>query len=349
MMYELQLKGELSMSKFLKVIVNLILLSSILVAAALMVPPLAGVSTVIADQTEMNTTLKQGTVVYAKSSALNEVSAGDKVLSQEGDSAYVYEILAFDSEGASCQARDVYAGDGAVQNITLPDTAEKVLLTVPYIGYVALALKTTEGLIIVGLVVLFVIILFVLSELWKNHDEDDYDEDEDEYEYEEDDDEYDDEDYEEDDGEEEKLTRKERKALRKQEKERRKAAKLAEAYDEESDMDEEPMAENLPATAKEEQAEMEAEGNTIDLAAEIQKSLSIQLKEAVSEEEAEAESFGMDEVAVSEEEEPEGIRMAIPVYTAEELIEKAKNAGDDPEIIRDEESGITILDYSNIL
>ena len=53
-----------------------------------------------------------------------------------------------------------------------------------------------------------------------------------------------------------------------------------------------------------------------------------------------------------EEPEPEPsepIELAMPVYTAEELIQKAHAAGDDPKVIEDPATGITILDYSDIL
>ena len=51
------------------------------------------------------------------------------------------------------------------------------MITIPFIGYASMALRSTEGLIIVGLAVVFVIILFILAEIWKK-DEDDDEEDE---------------------------------------------------------------------------------------------------------------------------------------------------------------------------
>lgn len=60
--------------------------------------------------------------------------------------------------------------------------------------------------------------------------------------------------------------------------------------------------------------------------------------------------------AVSEKEEPdeaaqekELAKIAIPLYTAEELLEKAKAAGEAPKVIQDEEAGVTLLDYSTII
>lgn len=81
--------------------------------------------------------------------------------------------------------------------------------------------------------------------------------------------------------------------------------------------------------------------------------------EEVTEETEETESTEPETVEEIEEfeetiEEPEPepsepIELAMPVYTAEELLQKAHAAGDDPKVIEDPATGITILDYSDIL
>ena len=53
------------MSKFLKFIVNLFLIVTILTAIAILVPPLAGVTTTIVDTPSMNTNLPLGSVTYS--------------------------------------------------------------------------------------------------------------------------------------------------------------------------------------------------------------------------------------------------------------------------------------------
>ena len=87
------------------------------------------------------------------------------------------------------------------------------------------------------------------------------------------------------------------------------------------------------------------------------------VEEAAAEETEETESAEPETVEEIEEfeetieepeEEPEPepsepIELAMPVYTAEELLQKAHAAGDDPKVIEDPATGITILDYSDIL
>lgn len=341
------------MSKFLKVIIGLILLGAVSVTGALLIPQYAGITTVIIDPSEMSTNQKQGTVVYAKDCALEVFSTGDKVLNQEEGSVNVYEVLTVErAEDGSLQAQ-AYV-DGAIENVVLSESSQKVILTVPYIGYAGLALKTTEGMIVLGLGAAFVIVLFVLSELLRDDDDDDDDED-DEY-YEDEEEEYDDDEDEDDEDEEEYLSRRERRALKKEQKRKEKAEKKAqkrgELPEEEEEVAEEKPEEKVQEVQKTENVEKtenasEVLGDTFDLQAEILKSFEAQ--KAANEPAAVQDVFaGMDEVAAAEETAGE-FQMAIPVYTAEELIEKARLAGDDPEIIRDEESGITILDYSDIL
>lgn len=43
----------------------------------------------------------------------------------------------------------------------------KIVVTIPFIGYLMAATKSIEGLIVLGLTVLFLIILYVIAELWK--------------------------------------------------------------------------------------------------------------------------------------------------------------------------------------
>lgn len=53
-----------------------------------------------------------------------------------------------------------------------------------------------------------------------------------------------------------------------------------------------------------------------------------------------------------EEIQPEPVelkKMAIPVYTEEELLSKAQAAGDTPQVLRDDKVGVTLLDYSDII
>ena len=55
------------------------------------------------------------------------------------------------------------------------------------------------------------------------------------------------------------------------------------------------------------------------------------------------------EVVSEEKQETGDKKLAMPVYTKEELLEKAEADGDEPEVIEDEVSGVTLVDYSDVL
>lgn len=65
------------MSKLLKVIVNTLLLLAILSAGALVIPPFAGITTLVSDGMG-NTNISRGAVTYAKKTDTSSVATGDK-------------------------------------------------------------------------------------------------------------------------------------------------------------------------------------------------------------------------------------------------------------------------------
>lgn len=398
------------MSKVLKTIVNVILFCAIVVAAGLLVPPFAGITTVMVDDVDMQTNLPQGSVAYAVEKDRSELKQGDKVLISQEGRQYVYVVDSID--GSSVVLDDQLSTDGGTTQQELGSTVQKVMLVVPVIGYVSMALRSTEGLIIVGLVVVFVIILFILAEVWKKDDDEEEDEE--------------DEDGQEDESEEEpavmsrRQKKKARKADKKKQKQEEKAAvaeakarakrerqeaKLAKKNKKAHMMDEpEQEPEAIPAEQMEEtqaagstqeivlpqelMQEEQSAGNTQEIVLPTEETREKQestdetedpdktlLEETASlfaadiasmmgenqtkETEKPAETDPSDsteqtqpvvlEVVPEEKQETGDKKLAMPVYTKEELLQKAEADGDEPEVIEDEVSGVTLVDYSDVL
>ena len=398
------------MSKVLKTIVNVILFCAIVVAAGLLIPPFAGITTVMVDDVDMQTNLPQGSVAYAVEKDRSELKQGDKVLISQEGRQYVYVVDSID--GSSVVLDDQLSTDGGTTQQELGSTVQKVMLVVPVIGYVSMALRSTEGLIIVGLAVVFVIILFILAEVWKKDDDEEEDEE--------------DEDGQEDESEEEpavmsrRQKKKARKADKKKQKQEEKAAvaeakarakrerqeaKLAKKNQKAHMMDEseqepeaipaEPMEETQAAGSTQEivlpQKPMQEEqtaGNTQEIVLPTEETQEKQestdetedpdktlLEETASlfaadiasmmgenqtkETEEPEETVPLDSTeqtqpvvleTVSEEKQETGDKkLAMPVYTKEELLQKAEADGDEPEVIEDEVSGVTLVDYSDVL
>lgn len=409
------------MSKFLKVIVNLVVLFSIVVAAALLVPPFAGIDTVMNDNTNTETNIPVGSVAYGKEIKVKELKKKDRIIYSEGSSTYVYEITDMDASAGAYEVKDPYSKSGEAEVVTLQKSVPKVAVVVPFIGYAAIALQSKEGLIVIGLGIVLLIILFILSELWrKDDDDDDEDDEEDDNEDDEDDDEDDeeemsrkerrrlkkeekrrrkeekrrlkeaeeDEEYEEDDGEEEEeeLSRKERRRLKKEEKCRRKLAKkgLLEDDDEEEESSETEIAE--PVSLDEGQQHEELQGFD-EAMKEAMSSIALGVSQVNASENSEQETVPETEPAKeadiegTEPEMPEEIPAAdvpeaaediqsenlfemqeeisdepkvdvnaVPkMPSLEELLAKAEAAGEKPEVKKDKENEVTLLDYSDIL
>lgn len=350
------------MSKLLKVIVNTLLLLAILSAGALVIPPFAGITTLVSDGMG-NTNISRGAVTYAKKTDTSSVAAGDKILVDDNSGKYIYTIQSLDTAAGTASVKNVISGD--TTEITVRETVSKVIVTIPVIGFLSMAAQSREGIMIIGLAILFLVILFILSEVWKRDEEEDEEE-------------------EEEDEDDEKASEELRS--------RKKAALEEKKKREEQEMTEQLRAADQKTAEEEKQDEfeipdLEEEGteqvsfHTVDLQNLVRGEETEEIPEAVEEteivEEAAAEETAeevteeteetesaepetveeiekFEETIEEPEEEPEPepsepIELAMPVYTAEELLQKAHAAGDDPKVIEDPATGITILDYSDIL
>lgn len=373
------------MSRFLKVIVNIILVCAILTAAALLVPPLVGVQTFVMDDMSMQTNLAAGSVTYAVPKEAQEMKNGDKVLEEASTGNYVYRITNLNVEENTCTLTAPGTSPQVTKEANISNGVSKVVFTMPFIGYVVMAMRSMEGLIIIGLAVVFVILLFILSEICKKDDDDDDDEEEMEEEdpirrraakalpqEEEDDD---------DDDEDEGLSRKERKrrkkeakaadkAARKEAKGKKKRSKYEDddeeeevSFPEEEEQQVEPMA--IPVAGTEQELSVEEqlasvvrqfEREQAELAgqqpAETPEAGQPVQKEGVSAEEMQTPGDDSREELkvppVFHQEEPSN-EPVIPNYTVQELMKKAQAAGAKAEVVEDKDAGVTLVDYSDWL
>ena len=374
------------MSRVLKIIVNVVLVCALLSAAALLVPSLAGIEMNIIENDRVETNLSVGSVVYGKMKDLKDIKFGDDVFIKDADgSEYLYRVNAVDAENGTVVLKDAKndAADTVEKEVTSLCVA---IVTVPILGYLAVAAGTVKGWVIIGLCALLLLLLFVLSEIWrkdklKEEEEDDEDGDADELEME---------------REEKKRKKKEKKARKKAEKyeddeddeyeaylkkkQEKKAARKARkaARKEAKQLSAEPMARTRAIEAEPEPAETEEPvQNTADLfeaaRMEIASSVSsamaedqpaaaqtdageVDFEKALTQELAKAATDAVNEKAAETEtkaaeeaESEESQEIVIPCYTSDELIRKAIMAGDEPDIIEDRDLGLTLLDYTDCL
>lgn len=353
------------MSKLLKVIVNTLLLLAILSAGALVIPPFAGITTLVSDGMG-NTNISRGAVTYAKKTDTSSVATGDKILVDDNSGKYIYTIQSLDIAAGTASVKNVISGD--TTEITVRATVSKVIITIPVIGFLSMAAQSREGIMIIGLAILFLVILFILSEVWKRDEEEDEEEEEE------------DEDEDDEKASEELRSRKKAALEEKKKREEQEMTEQLRAADQKTAEEEKQDEFEIPDLEEEEGTE-QVSFHTVDLQNLVRGEETEEIPEAVEEteivEEAAAEETAeevteeteetesaepetveeieeFEETIEEPEEEPEPepsepIELAMPVYTAEELLQKAHAAGDDPKVIEDPATGITILDYSDIL
>ena len=315
------------MSRFLRWIVNIVLIVAIVVACGLLIPPLAGVTTVIVDDIDMPTNLARGSVTYATPKAVGEIKAGNDIVIQDSKGDYVYRVKSVDTTSGTIESDDIKSTDVQARTETFTKDVSKVLFTVPFIGYVTMAMKSTEGLIIIGLGIIFIIILFILSELWKKDGEEEDEEDE-------------------SDEDEKVATSVDMSAHILEKVSSEIGSEVSSVIA--SDTDQASAEEVVGAPTKEEPEVKEKLSEADDsIVEELKKAIAGDISNAMVEEPDVGNALGHSIEELEEDLEP--VEMAMPTHTADELMAKAKEAGHEPEVEKDENLGITILDYSKLL
>lgn len=353
------------MSKFLKFIVHFIVICTIICVVGLAVPPFLGITTEILDDSSKETNLPMGSVTYAIPVKTEEAAVGDSILYQGDSKAYKYMITEIDQENKTFQVIDASNSKEKALTVQAKEYFPKVVITIGYVGYLLIATESIEGLIILGLAVLFLIILYIIAELWKKDPQDDYDEMDTEPGYVKSKKEL---------KREEKARQRrykeEEKQIRKEEKQNRKGADAPRKkirtggfvdtiYEDELETDNEKPVTVQTATseahellkkeiaaATADEPEVQQEEPEKEVVISPTENIVTHLKEALEEEKQEQEA------PVDEEEETESLpirRMAIPVWSAAQIAENAKNQGDAPDIVKDDVTKVTLFDYSDIV
>ena len=146
------------MSKFLKFIVHFVVICTILCVVALAVPPFFGVTTEIRDKTGVKSNLAMGSVTYAIPVKTEDAAIGTPILVNDGDNVYRYTLASADVANGAGTAMDPTILQGQPINVAIGSYLPKIVVTVPFIGYLMAATKSIEGLIVLGLTILFLII-----------------------------------------------------------------------------------------------------------------------------------------------------------------------------------------------
>ena len=344
------------MSKFLKFIVHFVIICTIVLILGMALPPFFGITTVTVDSADKVTNLPMGSVTYAIPVRTEEVTAGTPILVKKDSATYRYNLVNVDRTTNTGTVIDPSASAQSNIAVSVKNWVPKVVVTIPFAGYILAATESTEGLIVLGLVVLFLIILYVVAELLKKEPEDEYEDLDGErrhvksakelrMEEKERAKRMDEEDRELLYGE--KTRRKQAKKEEKKRKKIRTGGFVDEIY--EDDLEEEPTQKPVRPAKNVQMATSEAH-----------ELLKREIAAATAEDDQEYDTVRryteeMPEIPEDDEEELEEVKpveikkLAIPNYSASQLADKARKAGDAPDIVRDSITNVTLFDYSDII
>ncbi len=151
------------MTKVFKIIMNIVLILFIASFCALYIPPLLGITTAVAN-VGSETNMQAGSVAYGIREALSDLQNGERIIVSTDDSTYyIYEVESVDTSTGEIIVKSSDGSD--TETIELRRTASKLVIVVPFIGYILLATQSFEGLVILCLVAALIIMLFIIASI----------------------------------------------------------------------------------------------------------------------------------------------------------------------------------------
>ena len=343
------------MSKVLKFIVHLVVICTLICVLGLVLPPFFGVKTVIMDKADKSTNLPVGSVTYAVPEKSSDVTEGTAILVQEDSKTYRYTISSLNQEKGTGTVVDPTVSGGDSITVKIGEYMPRVVVTIPYIGYLLVATESIEGLIILGLVVLFLVILYVIAELWKKDPEAARDGDDEEEVYVKSKKELKREEKERARRmkEEEKEIIREEKSRRRRKKSDKRVVRTGGFVDEiEEEVHEDTAAPEKPSVKMQTAASEAHEELKKEIAAATadEPEPTVVPKRSVAASSVRKTKADQEAVKTEEKTEPEEIgSLAMPVWSAAQLASRAKKAGDAPDIVKDDITNVTLFDYSDII
>lgn len=357
------------MSKILKFVVHFVVLCTVICGLGLILPPFFGVQTQIMDDSSKATNLPMGSVTYAIPARADEVMVGTPILVNEDSRVYRYNIASLNLENGTGTVVDPTVSSGEPITVAVKEYVPKVVITIGLVGYLLIATESIEGLIILGLAVLFLIILYVIAELWKKDPQEEEQIDDPAPGY----------------VKSKKELKREEKArarlLKEEEREIRNEDKYSKRKNkkekrivrtggfvdeiEEDDVPEENASRRAKPAAMQSAASEAHEVLKKEIAAATAEEVPVaeapkvvqdtkavvnEVKAQLQAEEPAVEPAPASAAPEPEEEKPVIIKkLAMPVKSAAQLADAAKQAGDAPEIVKDDITKVMLFDYSDII
>ena len=345
------------MSKFLKFIVHLIMICTIVCVLGLVLPPFFGINTVIVDDADMKTNLPVGSVTYAIPEKAADVYVGEPILVQDEGNTYCYDIATVDLGSKTGTVTDPEQPDKVIP-VNVHDYVPKVVITIWYLGYLQIATQSVEGMIILGLAVVFLIILYIIATLWEKDPHESEYEDEPAIGYVKSKKEL-----KREEKERAKLLKEEERQIKEENRSKKKKKKaekrivrtggFVDEIEDDDDYEEDeplrPVEMQSAASEAHEVLKKEIAAATADEVSPLTE-ISDALSEtrSVTEEVKEARKSSVPEVEPEEEKAVPVKKRAIPGWTASQLADIAKELGDSPDIVKDDITEVTLFDYSDL-
>lgn len=154
--------------KICNLLLALLFIILLAVSGLLLIPRFLGYKTMAVVSGSMEPAISVGSTVYAKAVAIEDLAEGDVISFRAGDDTIItHRVQAIDRENNRISTKGDANSSIDGDPVSISAVVGKVMLTIPYLGYLGMYIKTPIGIaIICGVVLLLVLLLYLPDLVW---------------------------------------------------------------------------------------------------------------------------------------------------------------------------------------
>lgn len=160
------------LKKICNVLIGIIIICLLIIASALLLPGLFGYKSFAVISGSMEPGIPVGSIVYAKETPFDELKVGDVIsYSLSGDTKVTHRIAAVDQKNQNFTTKGDANDTEDGNPVHYQNVIGKVALSIPFLGFLSVYIKTPLGIAVACGIIFVMIILNFLPEVFEKDKE----------------------------------------------------------------------------------------------------------------------------------------------------------------------------------
>lgn len=157
-------------SKICNILMSIVIVMLICLAGAFIVPQFLGFKSFAVISGSMEPNIPVGSIVYSKEREFTDIEVGDVITFYSGDNIVTHRVVEINNDEKSFVTKGDANNVNDGQAVSYENIIGKVALSIPFLGYITMNIKTPLGIAMICGVVFIILLLNYIPEILKDEE-----------------------------------------------------------------------------------------------------------------------------------------------------------------------------------